>query len=263
LAELDFLRYLREEGVHAAEAVLTKDGRECVAADTPWGKYYAVAFKGVEGKRMDQMGYSDELFFGMGKTLGAIHRRSAKYTAKRERRPDWKDRLEWVISVLTECSAPEKSFREAELLMGVFGSLPVSPDIYGLIHYDFELDNVFYDARSEAYSVIDFDDAVYHWFVMDIEQSLDSIRSELPEERKEQAPRCFLSGYRSEKHVDGAMLGMMPACRRYADLYGYARILRSVHESWKHEPEWMRDLRGHLHQHMKKRAMLFGEEIRV
>lgn len=49
---------------------------------------------------------------------------------------------------------------------------------YGLIHYDFKYDNVFYHAEQDICWVIDFDDGMYHWFAMDIQRALQSLEED-------------------------------------------------------------------------------------
>lgn len=63
---------------------------------------------------------------------------------------------------------------EARLLRDYFAAMPATKVNFGLVHYDFEYDNVFYDSTSEECYAIDFDDAMYHWYAMDIEQALKS-----------------------------------------------------------------------------------------
>ncbi|MNO02366.1 hypothetical protein D3C81_2227480 [compost metagenome] len=51
----------------------------------------------------------------------------------------------------------------------------------------------------------------------------------------------------------------LEACRRFANLYGYVRILRSTAERWEHEPDWLTGLRERLGNMMKGEASRFGE----
>jgi Ser/Thr protein kinase RdoA (MazF antagonist) len=120
---------------------------------------------------------------------------------------------------------------------------------------------VFYDATGGNHYVIDFDDAVYHWFVLDIDQAIDSLNGRIPEAGREMAKDVFIKGYQSVMPVDGAMLEVMPVCRRYANLYGYVRILRAVREMWANEPDWMLKLRDRLSQAMAKRRRDFGKPV--
>ena len=79
LAELDFLRFLRNSGYPAVDTILSKAGNELEVINTPWGTYYAVAFKEVPGKQINQIPFTDELIFGWGKALGKLHKLSSEY----------------------------------------------------------------------------------------------------------------------------------------------------------------------------------------
>jgi Ser/Thr protein kinase RdoA (MazF antagonist) len=169
--------------------------------------------------------------------------------------------LLWIYSTLTGFENQEQALEETKLLQTYFSKLPKSAPNYGLVHYDFELDNVFYDKGTCTCNVIDFDDAMYHWYAMDIEQALDSIKDEIESSRYEQVKECFLNGYRSEYAVTDEMLSLLPMFRRFANLYGYARVLRSSGEKWNNEPKWLEDLRVKLNNSMKNRSRNFGSSL--
>lgn len=59
------------------------------------------------------------------------------------------------------------------------------------------------------------------------------------------------------------MLRLLPVFRRYANVFGYARILRSISETWSNEPEWMISLRTHLLKLMNERQNIFGQTITI
>ena len=65
---------------------------------------------------------------------------------------------------------------------------------------------------------------------IDIEQSVDSIKDELPEHLHEQAIHHFLNGYCSVVNVDETILSLLPAFRRYINLFRYTRCLRALYE---------------------------------
>ena len=54
------------------------------------------------------------------------------------------------------------------------------------------------------------------------------------------------------------MLRQLPAFRRFADLYCYTRIARSVQETWEHEPDWLQRLRVKLSVALETRSGRFG-----
>lgn len=263
LAELDFLEYLQCNDYPIADIIKTKDHRKFVLAETPWGSYLAVVFKSVDGKQMEKLPYSKELYCGYGKSLGHLHRLSQTFETSKVLRPDWKERLFWTKEVLQEYSAPNNSIMEVDILLDFLSSIEVNKKNFGLIHYDFELDNVFYEKSNHKFSVIDFDDSVYHWFVMDIEQSLNSIECEIADEYHEQAKESFMTGYESEMDISDDMIKLLPVFRRYANVFGYARCLRSLHDTWSNEPDWMTELRGHIQNLMVKRQEKFGSKIEL
>jgi Ser/Thr protein kinase RdoA (MazF antagonist) len=263
LAELDFIEYLENCGYPAANIVQTKKQSRFIHAETPWGDYLAVVFKGVPGKQIGSLPYSDDLYFGYGKALGQLHKLSQNYKPLKAVRSDWKHRLHWTKETLLEYSAPDDSIYEVDILLEFLSNIEADKNNYGLIHYDFEFDNVFFNEADKKYSIIDFDDSVYHWFAMDIEQSIDSIRCEIPAKSREKAEDSFLSGYQCEMTLSNDMKKLLPVFKRYADVFGYARCLRSIHETWNNEPKWMSDLRNVLQSSMAERQKNFGNKIRL
>jgi len=261
-AELEFLRYLKTNGYNSVETVVSKNGEEFVVTKTPWGSYIATVFKGAPGKQLSQIEYSDALYFGYGEALGKLHSMSKHYTPNIRRR-DWKENLDWADKILKECDAPEKAFEEVLIIKNFFSNLPMTPDNYGLVHYDFELDNVFFDSESGLYTPIDFDDSMYNWFVVDIEQSLESIKDELDNQYHDNATKKFIDGYRLKIDVDESLLGIMPLFKRFVDLFGYTRCLHCIHEPIEHEEEWMPPLKEQLEISMVKRSENFGKEIYI
>lgn len=261
LAELEFIDYLRSHGYGVLEAVVSKQGEKLVEAETPWGGYIASVFKRVPGMQMDRTDFSDEIIFNYGKALGKLHRLSSQYTPEHHRRWSYSDVLDWIQDVLTQFPGEAAALAETALLRDYFASIPKPQDAYGLIHYDFEYDNVFYDDETKICHVIDFDDAMYHWYAMDMEQALDSLRENIPSEAFEQKKQCFVDGYRTEYELSGDAETLLPACRRFARLYGYARTLRSAAEKWEHEPDWLVNLRGRLLESVEECSILFGKVL--
>ena len=68
-----------------------------------------------------------------------------------------------------------------------------------MVHYDFELDNFFYDKEKKACSGIDFDDGMYHWFALDLEQVFESLEDRLSGEALQSARNEFIEGYQEER----------------------------------------------------------------
>jgi len=262
LAELEFIRYLRSNQFSALRAVSSNNVHELITIKTPWGEYYAAVFDKVPGVRMTDVDFDENIMFQFGKTLGHLHKLSSMFIPT-NRRWSYQDVLSWMSNILSDFQNKEPALREVELLQRFFSKIPKTNDNYGLVHYDFELDNVFYDEATGICNVIDFDDAMYHWYVMDIEQTLDSIKEAMGPTRYAWGRECFLNGYKNEYPIDDEMLSLLPAFRRFADLYSYTRILRASAEKWSNEPKWLADLRVKLDISMKRKLANFGNVLLI
>lgn len=245
IGELEFIQYLRTHGYPALEPLPAKTGELLVELDTSWGAYYASAFHGVPGKPLDQTEMTEDISYLYGKSLGRMHALSAQYAPEH---PKWnhEDGLLWISNMLKEYRAPDIAVEELKRVCEELSSLPIRQDNYGLVHYDFELDNVFYDPVSKSLAAIDFDDGMYHWFALDLEQAFDSMRDEMPENLFDDAKASFMRGYQTEYAFTQESAGLLPAMRRYINLYKYARLIRCIDEEFQDEPDWMSWLRTKL-----------------
>jgi len=260
-AELDFLTYLAEAGYAAAVPIASRSGEFVVSTITPWGSYHASAFHAVPGIQLDSTDLGDNIIAGYGRALAELHRLSAVYRPAGPRRWNESDVLAWIRSVLTNQPEHEPALAEAELLAERLATVPRSTESYGLIHYDFECDNVFFDAASDRWFAIDFDDAMYHWFATDIEQALHSLAGEVAVELAAAKETVFLAAYAEVRPLPEDFATLRPVCRRFADLYWYARVSDSLAEVLPDEPDWMVDLRHRLRQRQAECAARFGTPL--
>lgn len=258
LAELELLKYLRANNYPCLQPVLSKGGNELEVVDTPNGRYYGVVFLGVPGESLSNQPLTPEILFGWGKHLGRLHRLSTDYSPSRYQRVDYMTQLQWMAEVLDISSKEELARRELEVVSDWLQRLPKNETNYGLIHYDFETDNVFYSPDTKDFHVIDFDDAVYHWFAMDVITALASYEGSNNELAQEQ----FIAGYRTEHHLDDEWLRLKPGFSRYQHLYSYVRVIRSTRDqNFGEEPEWMAGLREKLAKLCIERSADFGKPI--
>jgi len=260
LAELEFIHYLRIQGYPALEPLPAKTGETVVARQTPWGEHFASVFIRVVGKNIEESGCGDEIIRAYGAALGRLHALSKAYQPQSKR---WShlDVLAWIEATLASLGDESLALDELRLLRESFTHLPITPECFGLIHYDFELDNVYYDPATQSCSVIDFDDSMYNWYLMDVLNALVSLKKEIP--HGEYAPKkaIFLDGYREEFELDDALWAAAPLFIRFATLYSYTRNARAMQETWDHEPEWMVELRAKLTRYQVEHGVNFGQPI--
>ena len=259
-AEIEFLRYLDLHGYPALRIIPSRNQRDFEKVETPLGQYFACVFARVSGDSMDKIRLTEDIVMTYGRTLGSLHNLSSSY-APEHKRWSYTDVFAWIRSTLLDIDADDLALSEADFLEKILDALPKSPETYGLIHYDFELDNVFFDEDTESCYVIDFDDAMLHFYGVDVEKALDSLREEMSDKEYSAARGWFLTGYRSVRALSDETLELFPLYRRFVSLYGYARIVRAIHEPVDNEPDWMSDLRDHLLFLLGERSSEFGEPL--
>lgn len=231
-AEIDFILYLRAHHYPAMKPIANLSNEYAFLLDSPWGTYCVSAFEGVPGVPIEDSPATSELVHAYGQALGQLHALSAKYEHKASR-PAWNEAL--TRQLLAEAGASNAILAAADALYAELEKLPTTPDCYGLIHYDFEPDNVFWDESSRTLPVIDFDDCIYGWFAMDVAQALDCL-GDLSEQNMS---ADFLAGYRSVHPFSLEQEKQLPLMRRYIDLRKYARLKHCLSEAIANPPEWM------------------------
>lgn len=245
--ELEFLCYLRNNGYSAAIPVPSNSGELTIMLDSPWGRYYASVFLGAAGVPIGQTSCKDEILLAYGQALGQLHDLSARYSPK-NRKWTCYNVLSWIETVLEEYHAPGKMQAELGEIRQSLSRLHQTKDTFGLVHYDFEPDNVFWDESSRKCTAIDFEDGMYHFFLTDVVQALDALMEYIPADMQTAAEDTFLRGYQSVRPMGPGHAREWKLMRRFCDLYAYARLIRCVAERYPNEPDWMGDLRAKLDQ---------------
>lgn len=259
-AEIALLQHLKQAGYGAAEPVPALDDTYVVTAVTEWGAYVATAFRGVPGIQLGRTGLDDEIVASYGRALAELRVATVGY---RPAVAPWTHEavLDWIGAVLRPLPDSAAALAEADWLAERFAALPRDAADYGLVHYDFEYDNVFFDAASGRCHAIDFDDAMYHWRAMDIEQALASLADEIEPDALAGKERVFLAAYAAIRPLPERLEAMRLLCRRFAGLYWYARVRRAAAEGLPDEPEWMVGLRANLAAGLAERGAVFGTPL--
>jgi len=250
-SEIEFIDYLISCGFGAMQPITGHSGKHCREIDTPWGKYCVSAFRGVGGKSIEDVKLTEDILYAYGKTLGQLHRLSMGFKPAKSR-PAYE-----VIARQMQPLLPETLQPVLQEVILQLDAIPRTRENFGLVHYDFEPDNVFYDGDTGKISVIDFDDCLYHFYALDVEQSLDALGELLPWEAFEQARKVFLEGYRSEHALSPEMEGKLSLMRQFIDLRSYARLTHCLNSEPGIRYPWMDELTNRL---AEKREWL-GERI--
>lgn len=246
-AELKGVKYLAEHSIRVAQPVESKNGLLIETVETEWGTFHAVLFEAAEGEHLEFEELDGEQFFLWGRSLGELHKVLKKATSElKDGRPSWSDHLTNVEQVLPQNDLTLR--RELQSLKEWATHLRRTDGNFGLIHYDFELDNI--KVKDHQMEMLDFDDCAAYWFVADI---IYALRDAGEFDLRSPNIQKFLDGYRQQTQLDDELLHESEGFSRMHQLVLYSKLVRSVdiEESTDH-PEWLANLRGKLINKIKE-----------
>ena len=225
-AEIAMLNSLASAGVPVAAPLLSESGNYIETCDTELGVFHAVLFKGLTGKHIDLDEMSPELIAAWGASLGILHNAMSELSGDMvSGRPSWVTLLEFTENHI---SPDERALHaELELVRLALSELPQTPHNYGLIHFDFESDNLVWD-DDDGVAALDFDDSAYLWFAADIAYALRDIFKGKTIDLTEPRFRLFVEGYRQVRQIQDAELQQLPLFVRLHRLFFIARLRHSV-----------------------------------
>lgn len=238
-AEIDILQWVARRGMTVTSPLPSRNGNFVETVATDLGTFHAVVFAGLEGSQLDIEDLDDSQFGKWGAVLGKLHSIVQGYTGSAlSARSTWQDHLEFVRAYLPEEKSAVQS--EFEQVVSSLQMLPVTPDTCGLIHFDFELDNLYW--QNQTIGIGDFDDCSYAWYIMDIAFALRDLFREGIDLHK-RSFLAFMRGYRTQHELDAELVSQLPLFLRMAKLLTYARLVRSMDLS-PHEgdPAWLHSL---------------------
>jgi len=246
-AELEYMQYLHLNGFPSVTPIKSISGELIETLMTSEGTYIAVVFSAANGINLDSDTITKKQMEEWGKSLGSLHCLSKKFEPGPERRINWLDTVQFMESVFQKHPTELIALEELSRVTTWLHSIPTGNDVYGLIHYDFQLDNIFFkENKNHSFNVIDFDDAIYHWYALDIVTALDDFIDDNNPHSK-LLIQSFLNGYRSKMVLEDDVVAQFPQYQRYANLYKFSRLLRSLdYEEINETPPWFDELKVKL-----------------
>lgn len=269
-SELAWMSGLRAQGMPVSEHALSRHGLEAHCVETPWGVYVANVFLALEGSSLEDAGLTPERAFRVGALLGTLHNKTQVYTAQYpetltgfthvvERCNHIANNCDGIVALADDFYALAKRIKmDLELLRA-----ETNPEHMGLIHYDFELDNLLYCDKTDTLGIVDFDDAMVSWLDMDLIRLLDNIAENCQDSCEPDALLVLqhqaLAGYHSQRKnssiVESGNLtpgitgdARIQLLRGFMDLNWIYRVHYSLKTHGDNEPQWMQGLRGRLTQ---------------
>ncbi|MDT3426002.1 Ser/Thr protein kinase RdoA (MazF antagonist) [Paenibacillus forsythiae] len=166
-AELEWISYLADNGVHVSLPIKSYDGQLTVICNESDQSIIAASFEMAAGRffEKDQPHmWGTAIFHKWGETMGQMHRLSIVYDAIGVKRDDW---AIWRIdNPWLQQGDYQVILEKLRSLEQSIASLPRGSNAYGLIHNDFHPYNFYID--NGDITVFDFDDSLYGWFALDI-----------------------------------------------------------------------------------------------
>lgn len=248
-SEIEILEYLRNQPIRVALPVKSLNDNYIETIKTEIGTFNAVVFEALPGKQYETEELELEQFFKWGRSLGELHAIFKDIPDKY--RQNRKSCSEQLIEVKQYLPAYEPAaLRELEQLIQWSEGLTISEENFGLIHFDFELDNQRWD--NESIGILDFDECMNHWYVADIAFALrDLIKKEVDLENPFILE--FIKGYQSETDLDSNLLQQLSWFMRLHNLISFTRLIKTVDiQKSPDHPDWLTNLREKLLQFIEQ-----------
>lgn len=238
-AELKYIHGLIDRGIKANVPVPSLSGKLVESVDTGLGLFHAVMFKEVPGVHIESDDLDANGFRLWGQALARVH--EAGEGQEFSGVPSWSGHLEAIRSITEDNPVLLSEVEKLEKTLGGYNQT----GNYGLIPFDFEMDNIKWGGDSPGFT--DFDDFCYHWHAADIAFALRDLYGDKMSDFDPKDPRfmSFIAGYREVKGIPDGELERIPVFIRLHNLYMYARIQRAM-EGEVEETDWVVNLRGKL-----------------
>jgi len=226
-------------GIGVAQPLASRSGRLVETVATARGPMVAMLVTAARGAAVDGEDLTPARARAWGAALARLHRDAADPGLP-----------EWFADLDADLHADLHADHDADLdagpalavavarLRDELGRLPRDAGRFGVVHGDFELDNLSWDG--DAPTAYDFDDAGRSWFVADIAQAVRGVGSAITAE--------FVAGYRTARDLSDVDLGWLPlfvAAHAAVWLRRLPGVL-DVEPTATDQPPWLRSLRDKL-----------------
>ncbi len=224
LAETAFVHYLAKNGAPVADVIESFNHRFVERLEQKGRPVFLCMFEYAEGMLLSDNGYRyregvplEEYFFNCGRVLGILHRLSKQYDPKYPRM-SYREKYNriYIDGLISDRYEALKAliFRRLEL----FDTLPVDPQIYGMVHFDFSDGNYHINMKTGKITVFDFDNCMNCWYMFDLANLWTHGEGWCrhlsgTDERMAYMRHYFdtvLAGYRTETDIPDELLAQLP-----------------------------------------------------
>lgn len=239
-SQVYWLNFLAAHGAPVSRPVPSRQG--VLVEQLPLENAFvsAVCYERVPGVRPAVPTLTAEQWQTWGQTLGKLHALSTVHMPS----PPDEPLAAWDAGAAQDrATIPAEQTRVLEkfdALQHYFQTLPTNPQVYGVIHGDFQANNLCLD--HETFWVIDFDNCAYHWFLMDIATSLYFTLWERPADQSNATFAAFvlknlLAGYAHEHALGDEWIERLPFFLKLIEMNSYIAILEYNQAALRSNPE--------------------------
>ena len=248
---------MAEEGLAVVRPVRSHNERFVETVATDWGTFHAVVFDALEGTQFEFDELDDAGFQAWGAALGQLHATIRRYPSSvPSARPTLQDHLAQAKHLLPQDVPAVRD--ELHRLESSLDTLPLDRDTYGLIHFDFELDNLIWQGRTAQ--MLDFDDCSRGWYAADIAFALRDL-FDAGADLHAPGGRAFLRGYAVHMPLADEQIARIPLFLRLVRLIQFARITRALDITKDPgQPDWLSGLIDKLEDRMNAYSMAITDE---
>ena len=231
--EIDWINFLISHDFPAAGVAASRDGNEIEIIDGDKTQFYAVAYEKAPGRPVEPSDWTDDFIEHWGEMTGLMHALAKQYKPPDEtvRRPFWHEEYGFVAAKEVLADHPLILEKHLELVERL-SSLPTDIDSFGLIHSDFEDENMY--INNGRLIAFDFDESQYKWFIYDIAAILRESTWRLPACRRTDDPcserflRTFMRGYNRANRLDRFWLEELPFFLKLRETLVYVYYMGKV-----------------------------------
>lgn len=224
LAELEYVRYLYDNGASVSNVISSKAGNLIEEIEYMEQTLFVCLFEKARGMQLAENNYCyregaplSEYFFNCGKTLGKIHQLSKEYQPL-HKRIHFSDKynVKYINELLPERLSQVKC-KISEILEDL-EKIEKTKENYGMVHFDYSDGNYHIDFDNGQITVYDFDNSCHAWYMYDLAElwvhGEGWIAFETDEKKRKQFMDDYFSeilkGYRTETTIDEEMVLKLP-----------------------------------------------------
>ncbi|GAB7190030.1 phosphotransferase enzyme family protein [Kineococcus sp. NUM-3379] len=240
-------RGLHGRGVPVAPPLPSRGGNLVETVATDLGVVHVTCVEAAPGEQLDAGGISPAQAHAWGAALATVHREAAGVVVELPRAlaaelPHAGDRLPAAVTSLRTDPPAAAAARE---VAAALAALPRDPGRYGVVHGDFEPDNLAWVGDSPT--SFDYDEAALSWYVADVAHAArDLVSRAQPTAEHRERYDALLAGYLSVRPEAARHLATLPLFARAHAAVGLAQLRDLLAAAAPPEPDVLPELRSDL-----------------